>query len=349
MKISLCKCFKNAAGFFLLIFGLLSVPLAAREITDMYGKKVIVPNNIRRVFSITPSATYMLYAIDPDLIAGLSEKVRDYQKPYFRKSYQDLPILGGASGAGLNLNPEILLQLKPDVLIIWGDDGAYNQKTEAQIRNLNIPVVAVDVGSISKYASTFIFLGKLLNREKRANELADYARKTLDEVRRAVARIPAEKQISVYNTRTKDGLNTACENSWHQELVPIAGGKTPVKCTSGHFTGVENINMEQVLVMNPDAIVTMNASFAAMAYPDERWQNIKAVKTKRIYITPQAPVNWFDGPPSIMGILGVQWLTKCFYPELYSKDIDKEARQFIHLFFGIDLPNEEIKKIIKGS
>jgi iron complex transport system substrate-binding protein len=312
----------------------------------MYGKRVTVPEKVSRVFSVNPSALYMVYAIDSDLLVGSCMKVQDGQRPYFRKSFQDLPVLGGAFGEGLNVNLEILLQLKPDVLLVYGADGAYDQKAEAKMRNLNIPVVAVDVGGINRYGDTFAFLGKLLGRAKRANELADYAKKTLSEVKSAVSRIPAGKRLSVYNTRMKDGLNTACENSWHQELIPIAGGTNPVKCVSGVFTGIEKISMEQMLVMNPDVIVTMDAGFAANAYKDERWQDIKAVKTKRIYITPKAPINWFDGPPSLMGILGVQWLTKRFYPEIYTKDLEKEAQRFIQLFFGISLSKEDIRKII---
>jgi len=80
-------------------------------------------------------------------------------------------------------------------------------------------------------------------------------------------------------------------------------------------------------------------------YHDERWQDIKAVKAKRIYLTPNEPLNWFDGPPSFMGILGLQWLAKCLYPDYYHKDIEEETRHFVSLFFGVDLSAENIKRI----
>ena len=323
--------------------------LSAREVTDMYGRKVIVPDKISRVFSIAPSVTYLLYAIDPDLIAALNRPTPDSERPYIRKSYQDLPVLGGAFGNGLNFNLELILKLKPDVVIVWGGDGAYDKKTADIIFNLGIPVAVVDINSLSRYPDTFTFLGKLLSREKRANELADYARKALNEVRDVVSKIPPEKRISAYNARKMNGLSTVCEKSWHGELIPMAGGVNPVKCASGEFTGMETVSMEQALVMNPDVIVSMDASFSANVYRDERWQNIKAVKTKRIYSTPRLPLNWFDGPPSFMGLLGLQWLTQCFYPDLYPKDMEKEARQFIKLFFGMDLPQESIRKIIQGN
>lgn len=139
--------------------------LSAKEITDMAGRKVIVPDKITRVFSMNISATYMIYAIDPDLFAGLNIKLRDPDKVYFRKSFRDLPFVGGARGGGESVNLELILKLKPDVIIVWGKDGDY-EKMADKISDLKIPVVAVDVNGLAIYADTFIFLGKLLDGEK---------------------------------------------------------------------------------------------------------------------------------------------------------------------------------------
>lgn len=177
--------------------------------------------------------------------------------------------------------------------------------------------------------------------------MADYTRKTLSEIKSYTSRIPAEKRITVYNTRDRSGLTTACTGSLHSELIPMAGGINPVKCITGEY-GVQKINLEQLMLINPDAIVAMIPEFAANVYSDKVWQDVKAVKTKRVYLTPRSPVNWWDGPPSLMGILGLQWLTKCLYPEYYPKDIEKEAQYFIKLFFGIDLPKEKIREIMTG-
>jgi len=114
----------------------------------------------------------------------------------------------------------------------------------------------------------------------------------------------------------------------HSELIPLAGGVNAVKCTSPEYTAVEKLSMEQVMIINPDAIVTLNTSFAANVYHDKIWQDIKAVKTKRVYLPPREPINWFDMPPSFMGMLGLQWLTNRLYPDLYPKDIEKKHSIF---------------------
>jgi iron complex transport system substrate-binding protein len=335
-------------GLILLLLWGLSTHLFASEIVDMYGKKVSVPDRVNRVFSISPSVTYLLCAIDPDLVVALNRKPPESEAPYLTKAYRELPVLGGAFGSGLTMNLETLLTLRPDVLIIWGGDGAYDKKTADKIYGMNIPVVSVNIDSLSNYPDAFTLLGKLLHREKRAAELADYARKVLGEVKNAVARIPERRLPSVYNARLKEGLDTACDKSWHAQLIPMAGGQNPVKCTSGDFTGIQKISMEQVLVMDPDVILAMDASFAASVYEDERWRDLRAVKTKRVYLTPREPMNWFDGPPSFMGLLGLQWLTHCLYPDAFPKDMEKETQKFIRLFFRVDLSPDSAKRLLSA-
>ena len=331
-----------------LAFLVSSMSAQARTITDMYGREVNVPDKITRVYSISPAVTLMLYSIDPDMIVGIPRAVGEPEKRFFQKSYLELPVLGGSSGEGFNLNLELFLKLKPDVLIVWGDDGAYDQKAAANFEKLGIPVVAVDSDGVEKYADTFDFLGKLLDREQRTKALSSYARKSLNEVKTAATKLPADRRVKVYNTRMGGGgLNVACDTSLHAELIPLAGGINPVRCTTHVFTGIEKINLEQVLVINPDVIISMDADFARDVYRDKRWTNIRAVKDKRVYLTPSLPINWFSGPPSHMGILGVQWLANRLYPQAYPKDIEMEAAVFIKLFFQIDLSPEEIRGIME--
>jgi len=323
--------------------------LHAREITDMYKRKVNVPDKIARVYTISPSVMYMLYSLDADIQIGVPRKVPDAQKAFFKKSFLTLPELGGSSGTGMNLNIELLLKMKPDVLILWGEDASYDEKTAANMEKLGIPVVAVRADGVEEYADTFDFLGNLLNREARAKELSAYARKILNEVKTAVAKIPTSQRVTVYNTRMSGGLDSACVDSHHARLFPLAGGINPVPCVSKVFTGIETLNMEQVILMNPEVIVSLDAEFAKNVYSDKRWAGIRAVKSKRVYLAPSSPVSWIGGPPSHMGLLGLQWLTNTIYPQAYTKDIEKETVDFLKLFFRLDMTRAEARKILESA
>ena len=344
--------YKSAFISFLILCGLFAAALPdihAREITDMYKRKVTVPDSITRVYTISPSVMLLLYSLDPDLLIGVPRKVQDSQRAFFRKSFLELPELGGSSGTGMNLNLELFLKIKPDVLIVWGEDGSYDEKTAANLEKLGIPVVAVAADSVEEYADTFDFLGDLLNRRERAAELSAYARKTLNEVKTAVDKIPAPRRFKVYNTRMAGGLDSACVESHHARLIPLAGGINPVPCVSKVFTGIENLNIEQVILMNPDVIITLDAEFAKNVYRDNRWAGISAVKSKKVYFAPSSPSNWFGGPPSHLGLLGLQWLTNILYPQEYPKDIEKETADFMKLFFQLDMTREAVGKLLESN
>ena len=44
---------------------------------------------------------------------------------------------------------------------------------------------------------------------------------------------------------------------------------------------------------------------------------ISAVRDGRIYVPPDVPFGWFDSPPSRNRLLGVQWLARILYPQLF--------------------------------
>jgi iron complex transport system substrate-binding protein len=328
------------------MYGLAADPLSAREITDMAGKKVIVPDKISRVFSVSPAITQALLSLSPDLGAALNRGIRESDRRFYPESVLKLPVLGGSTGAGLQMNIESLLTVRPDVIIVWGNDGAYDRRAMESIAALKIPVVTVNVDDLTNYPDVFAFLGRLLDRQKRGNELSAYASRVIGGVTRAVSAIPAGKRLTVYYARMGDGLNTSCETSDHCKLIRLSGGINPVKCVSGSFTGMERVSLEQVMLFSPDAIVTGDRSFAMSVHEMKVWKDLRAVKSGRLYLIPKTPLSWFDGPPTYMELLGLQWLTGCLYPQYYHKDMEREAMDFIRLFFRIEMSKDEVRKII---
>jgi len=56
-------------------------------------------------------------------------------------------------------------------------------------------------------------------------------------------------------------------------------------------------------------------------FSDPVWQNVKAVKDKQVYLAPNSPFNWFEGPPGVNSIIGIPWTAKVLYPDRF-KDMD---------------------------
>lgn len=319
----------------------------AKEIVDMAGRTVTLPECINKVYNSSPPATYMLYAIDSSLIAGLNYPFTGNETKYLRREFTTLPILGGWFGQGRTPNMESILEVKPDLMIAWARrQGAINGKIEEMAGRLNMPVVYLKLDELREYSEAFLFLGKLLGREERGRELSEYASKALAEVERITASIPERERLSVYYAEGADGLSTECDRSSHAELINLAAGRNVYRCEPRDAFGMERISLEQVILYDPQVILVKERAFYEKVYADSRWRGIAAVKNKRVHLIPNAPFNWFDRPPSFMRLLGVQWLTSLFYPHYLPTDLAQETRRFYKLFLDLELGENELKEIL---
>ena len=319
----------------------------AMTVTDMAGRTVTISDTVRKVYAPSPYGSYILYSIDPSMLAGLIFPIRDENKKYFPKEVQNLPVIGALFGQGQTANAEVLLKTNPDLLIMWSANrSAINEKTEESLKKLNTPFVYAVAESISDYPDVYIFLGKVLKREERTKQLSAYCKKTLEEIRVTVNKIPAERRPSVYYAEGMDGLSTECNDSIHVELLGLTGDKNVHRCHTSDHKGFEKVSLEQVILYNPDVIVAQEKVFFDKVFNDPAWQNVKAVKDGRVYLIPRHPFNWFDRPPSFMRIMGLKWLANILYPKEYKIDMVKDARDFYRLFLCVELSNDEMKRAI---
>lgn len=321
--------------------------LQARELTDISGKRVTVPDRIRRAWATSPPATYMLYAMDPGVLAGLNTPVREWERRYFRKDIQQLPVLGGWYGQGNVPNIEMVLKVNPEIIIATSLSASIEERTVQTLRDVPIPAVSVTMEKLSDYPDAFTFLGEALGRRERAKKLSDYARKTIAKMSAIVEARPPRQRVSVYYAEAEDGLSTECHGSMHVELIALAGGRNVHRCPAKDVYGMEKVSMEQVLLYDPQVILVFEPLFFKGVFSDPRWRQIRAVKERKVYLIPRQPFNWFDRPPSFMRLLGLKWLTNLLHPDLYSVDIVKETQAFFRLFLGIDLTGREALEIIR--
>lgn len=318
-----------------------------REVVDMAGRKVELPEILKKVYGASPPITNLLYAMDPACIAGSNYPFRPEEARWLRAMPPDLPVLGGWFGQGRTPNQEALLKVRPDVMVVWmWTSHMANQKIAETADKLGLPYVYVRMDQVADYVESFRFMGKLLGKEERGNALSDYARKTLEEVSPIVTSIPRDKRVSVYYAEAPDGLSTECDKSMHTELIELSGGRNVYSCAPKDDFGMERISLEQVMLEDPEVILVQEKDFFDQVSSDPRWQGIRAVKNKKVYLIPRGPFNWFDRPPSFMRLLGVKWLVNILYPDRYPIDIEKETKDFYHLFLGLDLDDKAVREVL---
>jgi iron complex transport system substrate-binding protein len=334
------------AALGLLVAVCLTTRVEAREITDMYGRHFRLPDRSLKVYSASPPDTFLLYAIDPTLLAGLNFPIKAKDKCFMHRHTLTLPIIGGTFGEASIPNLEMLLRVNPDLVVVSNNETSLSLTVNETLKKLNKPLVEMTLVGLDDYPAAFLRMGKLLDRESRARKLSDYTRKTLSEAAKTVAALPPGKRVSVYYAEGVDGLRTECDTSRHNELIALAGGINVHHCEARSLFGMEQVSMEQVLLYDPEVLLVMDKGFYRRVFHDPKWKRIKAVRQKRVYLIPDQPSNWFDRPPTFMRLIGLKWLLNRIYPHEFRVDMEKEAQKFYRLFLGVEPSRKEIRKIL---
>ena len=117
---------------------------------------------------------------------------------------------------------------------------------------------------------------------------------------------------------------------------------------SGKGTGNE-VDMEQILLWNPDVILFAPKSIYATVGEDELWQSITAIQKGAYYEVPMGPYNWMGFPPSAQRILGMLWMAKLLYPEAADYDLYTEVATYFKLFYHCDLSEADYNALVQNS
>ena len=324
-----------------------------REITDMAGRKVTVPaaENIESVFSAGPVAAIFLYMVAPDKLLGWNYELNDVEKSIILDKYQDLPNFG----MGDAVNYEAVIAANPTIAINSGKiNDAMVSDCDALSESLGIPVVAVD-NELNNSAEAFRFMGELLGVEDHAEELAQYAEQIFTDIN-ALSDIPEEKKVSVYFGNGEDSLETAPRGSQHAQILDVINAVNVADLELGDGSRVQ-ISAEQLLAWDPDVIVVngepkadKSGSSAAediLSNPD--YASLKAVQDQKVYGTPNAPFSWVDRPAGPNRLIGMRWFSALIYPEYIKCDINEEIHKFFDLFYHVDLSDEQLENVLKGT
>jgi iron complex transport system substrate-binding protein len=320
----------------------------ARSVSDSAGRAVEVPEKVDRVFAAGPPALILLYMLAPEKMTGWPNAPKPEERPLIAAPYRDLPALGRLTGRGGTANLEVVLKVKPDLIVDFGSvRDTYVSLADNTQAQTGIPYVLIN-GRFDATPGSLRLLGKILGVEERAEKLARYVEATFAEIDQALADIPAEKRPRVYLARGPDGLETGLKGSINTEIIERAGGRNVAESNDGR-KGLARASIEQVIVANPDTILTWDPVFYEAVWKDPLWAGIEAVKRRRVFLAPTAPFGWIDRPPSLNRVIGLKWLPMLFYPDRFQRDLRDVTREFYELFYHVKSSDEEIDRLIAWS
>jgi len=316
-----------------------------RIITDMAGRQVEIPDSVRSVFIDRHSAT-LVYAFDTVMTVNVVFHYNDSEKKYLKKSFYE-----GKPYVIEEGSDEEIVRLKPDIILYANDlsPQKIDQANKLQAK-LHIPVVLVDM-RVNRYKEIFRFVGNLLHKQAKAEELAEFVHHYIDSIPAVAGEIPADKRHRVYYAEGDDGLRTDPTGSVHSVLLDSIGVKNVAEVEVLSGKGMTVVSMEQLYVWQPEIILVWSGNFDEMSSykavkTSPKWKLLHAVKNNKVYQVPWRPFGWIDRPPGVNRIIGYIWLAHLMYPERFPFDMVKVAKEYFHKFYHYNLSDSEAKELL---
>lgn len=315
-------------------------------ITDMAGRQLELPATVGKVFSAEPIAAIYLYTLAPEHLLGWNYELNALESRYMADEYRSLPSYGMNDA----ISYEAVIAAGPDIALMV---TSLNEKgitaADAMSEKLGIPVAMVS-NRLEDSAEAYRFIGALLGKQARAEELAAYIDRCFADI--AAASIPEDERVRVYYGNGADSLETAPPGTIHSQIIEMVNGVNVANVELGDSSRVK-ITLEQVLAWDPGVIIVngnpkqdLTGSAAAQAILDSGdWAHIAAVQNGRVYGGPKAPFSWVDRPAGPNRVIGLRWLAQLLYPDYYDYDIDAEVRDFYSLFYHTQLTDAQLEEL----
>lgn len=302
-----------------------------RMVTDGAGRRVTLPQKVERIYAAGPPASVLAFAVAPDKLIGWTSPFREAERPFVAPRYADLPAYGRLTGRGNTANVEIVLRAKPDLIVDYGAiRDTYVSLADRVQAQTGIPYLLLD-GDFDRMADVILQFGDISGETGRAAALAGYVRNTLVDINARIEKIPPGQRPRVYYGRGPRGLNTGLAGSINMETIEQAGARN-VAAELGRG-GMVQVSVEQVLQWNPDVIITIDANFYAAARVHPVWNAMPAMRAGRFHLAPGLPFGWIDFPPSLNRLIGLRWLARVLYPDVFSEDLRPIVRDFYSRFY----------------
>ena len=317
--------------------------------TDDCGRKVKVPARITSTVASGSLAQIYLYALAPDTLEAVNGAWTADAKQYVDEKYQNLKQIGSFFGQH-DLNYEEIASINPQIVIDVGENKPSMKSDLDDItKKTGIPAVHIDA-DFNTTGDAYRKLGKLMNREKKAEELAAFCDSAYQKAKSAAEKAKKNGGLKkvLYCTQ-EDGMNVIAADSYHSQVLDLLTDNLARLINPSSQGSGNAVDMEQMLNWNPEIIIFSPDSYYSYAGSDPNWKMLKAIKNGTYYETPSGPYNWMGSPPSSNRVMGMLWLGKLLYPGQADYDLEKLTKQYYRLFYHCSLTTDRYNRLVENS
>ena len=271
-----------------------------RPFTDEAGRRVEVPAGVKRIVSLAPNLTEIVFALGQgDHLAGDTDFC-DYPPEAAKK-----PHVGGP----VNPNLEQVVALQPDLVLATAIN---RRETVSALARIGVPVYATDPHSVDSMIASIEHIGQVLEAEKTAEPLVAGLRERLSSLDRRIAGTTPRRVLFVVWT---DPLITVGRDTFIADALRRAGARSVVDAAAEW----PRISFEEILRLQPDFLVFANAHAADAQRDIDRlrarpgWRELRAMRRGNIVVVSDA-IN----RPAPRMVDAVEELARAFHSESFA-------------------------------
>lgn len=276
-----------------------------RQFTDGLGRQVQITTSAKRIVSLAPSNTEMLFAIG----AGSQVVGRD--------TYSDFPeeakILRDVGDYYGTIEMETILSLQPDLVLVSALSSA-EQVQSLEDLGVKVFVVPNPLDFEGLYAN-LLTVAELTGHKAEAQEIIQQIQQRVVVVEDKVTS-KVNKPLVFYELDGTDPMApwTAGPNTFVDTLIGLAGGNNLGSTLTGEWV---QISIEALIAQDPEIILLGDAAWGGVT-PESvalrtGWEALSAVKAGKVYPFDDNLVS----RPGPRLILGLETLAEFFHPELF--------------------------------
>ncbi len=258
---------------FLVLILLCAAAIARADliVTDATGASIRLAAPARRIVSLAPHITELLYA------AGAGDKlVGNVDYGNYPPQAKALPRVGGSA----QLDLEAIVALKPDLVIAWESGNA--PAALARLKAMGVTVYVSEPGHIEDVATEIERYGRLTGAGAVAEPATAAFRARYRDLQTRFGQRP---QVKVFYQIWKQPLMTVNGKQIISDVIRLCGGRNvfadlPVLAPT--------VTVEAVIAADPEAILASGMGDERPEWLDDwrRWKSITAVARGNLYFIP---------------------------------------------------------------
>jgi iron complex transport system substrate-binding protein len=268
--------------------------------TDEVGRTVEVSGPPRRIVSVAPNVTEILFALG---LGGRLVGVTTYcQYPPEALKIEKI-------GGYINPSLERIVALRPDLVvgIAEGDLRTFVDKLTA----LKIPVYIANPRTALDVLISIRKIGEVAFAPEPAREIVRSMEEKIQSIRDKVQGRPRPRVLHILDFNP---LISAGKGTFVDDLIRLAGGRNVAETAAGKYP---RFSMEEVLVQDPEVILLSSMKSRDPLVKQrrwwERWKTISAVKHGRIFVLDSDLIH---RPSPRMGE-GLEQVARAIHPEAF--------------------------------